>query len=296
LTSITDNLFDQRTDRLANARKSVRRFFRDPKAVIAVIILVVFVTVAVTADLITPYGQTQQSPRESLEFPSWDHLLGTDRLGRDLLDRIIYGTRVSVSVGLIAVGLAAGIGVPIGLISGYFGGWTDEVLMRLVDAWIAFPQLILLLAIVSILGPGVVNVMVAIGLSSFPVYARLVRGQTLSVKTTDYMLAARALGATDLRMVLRHVLPNTIQPVIVQASLLVGAAVLAEAGLTFLGIGVNPPQATWGVIIQEGFQVIRINPLPAVLPGIGIILFTLAANFLGDRMRDVLDPRMRGST
>lgn len=295
MTLSTDGVFDQPTDRFANARKSARRFFRDPKAVIAVIILTVFVTVAITADFITPYGETQQSPRESLQFPSWGHLLGTDRLGRDLLTRIIYGTRVSVSVGMIAVGLAAGIGVPIGLISGYFGGWTDEVMMRFVDAWIAFPQLILLLAIVAILGPGVVNVMVAIGLSSFPVYARLVRGQTLSVKTTDYMLAARALGASDLRMVLQHVLPNTIQPVIVQASLLVGAAVLAEAGLSFLGIGVNPPQATWGVIIQEGFQVIRINPLPAVLPGIGIILFTLAANFLGDRMRDVLDPRLRGS-
>jgi peptide/nickel transport system permease protein len=296
LTVSTDSLFDERSDRVANARKSARRFFRDPKAVIGVVILTVFVFVAVTADFITPYGETQQSPRESLEFLSWDHLLGTDRLGRDLLTRIIYGTRVSVSVGLIAVGLAAGIGVPIGLIAGYFGGWADEILMRFVDAWIAFPQLILLLAIVAILGPGVVNVMVAIGLSSFPVYARLVRGQTLSVKTTDYMLAARALGASDLRLVLRHVLPNTIQPVIVQASLLVGAAVLAEAGLTFLGIGVNPPQATWGVIIQEGFQVIRINPLPAILPGIGIILFTLAANFLGDRLRDVLDPRLRGST
>lgn len=290
-----DSMFGPPAGRIATAGKAARRFFRDPKAIVAVVILSVFIGVAVSADFITPYGENEQSPRESLEFPSLAHPFGTDRLGRDLLTRIVYGTRVSVSVGLIAVGLAAGIGVPLGLISGYFGGWTDEILMRFVDAWIAFPQLILLLAIVAILGPGVVNVMVAIGLSSFPVYARLVRGQTLSVKTTDYMLAARALGASDLRMLMQHVLPNTIQPVIVQASLLVGAAVLAEAGLSFLGIGVNPPQATWGVTIQEGFQVIRINALPAVLPGIGIILFTLAANFMGDRLRDVLDPRLRGA-
>jgi ABC-type dipeptide/oligopeptide/nickel transport system permease subunit len=207
----------------------------------------------------------------------------------------MYGARISVSVGLIAVGLAAGIGVPLGLLSGYLGGWLDEILMRFVDAWIAFPGLILLLAIVSILGGGILNVMVAIGLSSFPVYARLIRAQTLSVKERDYILATRTLGAGTLRLVARHILPNTIQPVIVQGSLLVGAAVLAEAGLSFLGIGINPPEATWGVTIQEGFPVIRLNPWPAVAPGIALILFTLATNFLGDRLRDVLDPRLRGA-
>ena len=254
-----------------------------------------FVFVALGADFLTPYGEAEQSPRESLEFPSLAHPFGTDRLGRDLLTRIIYGTRVSMSVGLIAVGLATGVGVPIGLIAGYAGGWVDELLMRIVDAWIAFPTLIMLLAIVAILGPGVTNVMIAIGLTSFPVYARLVRGQTLTIKTREYVMAAESLGASNARLMFRHVLPNTIQPVIVQASLLVGAAVLAEAGLSFLGIGVQPPRATWGIIIQEGFQVIRINPLPAILPGIGIILFTLATNLLGDRLRDVLDPRLRGS-
>ena len=220
--------------------------------------------------------------------------MGTDRLGRDVMSRAIYGTRVSVSVGLIAVGVAAAIGLPIGLAAGYLGGWVDEALMRFVDAWIAFPALILILGIVAIMGPGVVNVMIALGLSSFPVYARLIRAQTLSVKERDFILAARTLGAGDLRIVVSHVIPNSIQPIIVQASLLVGVAVLAEAGLSFLGIGVKPPSATWGVIIAEGFPVIRTSPWPTVLPGILIFLFVLSTSFIGDRLRDVLDPRLRG--
>jgi peptide/nickel transport system permease protein len=281
--------------RVANARASLSRFFRDPKATVAIAILAMFIILAIGAPLIAPEGENDQDYSNPLASPSLEHPMGTDRLGRDVLSRIIYGARVSVTVGLIAVGLAAVIGVPLGLISGYFGGWGDEILMRFVDAWIAFPGLILLLAIVSILGGGVVNVMVAIGLSSFPVYARLIRSQTLSVKQRDFVLAARSLGASGPRLVIQHILPNTIQPVIVQASLLVGAAVLAEAGLSFLGIGINPPQATWGVIIQEGFPVIRINPWPAVMPGIAIVLFALSTNFLGDRLRDVLDPRLRGS-
>jgi len=282
------------TGRISTARASVSRFFRDPKATVAVVILGVIIVCAIGAPLIAPYGANEQDYSNSLAFPSRQHPLGTDRLGRDLLTRIIYGARISVSVGLIAVGLAAGIGVPLGLLSGYIGGWIDEGLMRVVDAWIAFPQLILLLAIVSILGGGIVNVMLAIGLSSFPVYARLIRAQTLTVRERDYVLAAKTVGSGGLRLVIRHILPNTIQPVIVQASLLVGAAVLAEAGLSFLGIGINPPEATWGVTIQEGFPVIRINAWPAVAPGIALILFTLATNFLGDRLRDVLDPRLRG--
>lgn len=281
--------------KFATARGSLARFFRDPKATVAVAILGVIILCAIGAPLIAPYGANEQDYSNSLASPSLRHPLGTDRLGRDVLTRIIYGARISVSVGLIAVGLAAGIGVPLGLLSGYVGGWIDEGLMRFVDAWIAFPQLILLLAIVSILGGGIVNVMIAIGLSSFPVYARLIRAQTLTVKERDYVLAAKTVGSSALRLVARHILPNTIQPVIVQASLLVGAAVLAEAGLSFLGIGINPPEATWGVTIQEGFPVIRINAWPAVAPGVALILFTLATNFLGDRLRDVLDPRLRGA-
>jgi len=222
-------------------------------------------------------------------------LLGTDRIGRDVFSRVIYGTRTSISVGLVAVAVACAIGVPLGLIAGYSGRWTDEILMRIVDAWFAFPSLILLLAIVAILGPGITNVMIAIGLGSFPIIARLVRGQTLAVKERDYVLAARSSGAGSVRIMRSHLLPNTIQPVIVQASLLVGFAVLTEAGLSFLGVGIKPPAATWGIVIQEGFPDIRTNVWASVGPGVAITAFVLAVNLIGDRLRDVLDPHLRGA-
>ena len=275
--------------------KAIRRFYRDPKAVIASAILLTFIFVAIFAPLLALHPVNEQNVSRSLLGPSWDHPMGTDRLGRDLLTRMMYGTRISVSVGLIAVGLAAGIGVPLGLIAGFFGGWIDDILMRMMDAWIAFPNLILIIALVTILGPGVVNVMIAIGLNAFPVYARLIRGQTLSIKERDFTQAAVALGANDARLIVRHILPNTIQPVIVQASLLVGSAILAEAGLSFLGIGIKPPEPTWGVTIQEGFDWIRRSPWPTVMPGVALIFFVLSTNFMGDRLRDVLDPRMRGA-
>jgi len=273
----------------------VRFFLSDPKALVSTVILTFFVVLALFAPLIAPYGEDEQNRRASLEKPSSAHLLGTDRLGRDVLSRIIYGSRVSLRVGVIAVGIAAAIGIPIGLVAGYLGRWADEILMRIVDAWIVFPNLILLLAIVAILGPGVTNVMIAIGLNTFPIYARLIRAQTLSLKERDFVLAARTLGARDTRILARHVLPNAIQPIIVQGSLAVGGAVLAEAGLSFLGIGVKPPTATWGVIINDGFAVIRTNPWISVAPGVAIVLFVLGVNLLGDRLRDVLDPRLRGS-
>jgi peptide/nickel transport system permease protein len=276
-------------------RHAVASFLRDPKAAVATALLAAFILIAAFAPLLAPYGENEQNPRRSLQQPNADHWLGTDRLGRDVFSRIIYGTRVSVRVGLIAVGIAAAIGIPLGLIAGFFGRWIDELIMRVVDAWIAFPNLILLLGIVAILGPGTTNVMIAIGLNSFTIYALLIRAQTLSIRERDYVLAARTLGATGPGIMARHILPNAIQPIIVQGSLAVGAAVLAEAGLSFLGIGVKPPTATWGIIIQEGFSVIRTNPWVSVSPGIAIVLFVLAVNLLGDRLRDVLDPRLRGA-
>ena len=275
--------------------KVVRAFYRDPKAVFASAILLTFIFIAITAPILSPHPVNDQNPFNSLQPPSWEHFLGTDRLGRDLLTRIMYGTRISVSVGLIAVGIAAGVGVPLGLIAGHFGGWLDEILMRFMDAWIAFPNLILIIALVAILGPGVVNVMIAIGLNAFPLFARLIRGQTLSVKQLDYVQAAVGLGAGHTRLIAKHILPNTIQPVIVQASLLIGSAILAEAGLSFLGIGIKPPEPTWGVTIQEGLDWIRQSPWPSVAPGVALLFFVLSTNFMGDRLRDMLDPRLRGA-
>ncbi len=270
---------------------AVAEFLRDPKAKVATFIRLV----AIFGPTLAPFGEKEQNLRASLQAPSWTHLLGTDELGRDILSRAMYGSRVSVTVGLIVVAIAAAVALPIGLSAGYFGGWIDALLMRLADTWISFPPLILVLAIVAIAGTGVGNVMLAIGLASWPVFARLLRALTLSLKEPEFVLAARALGVSDLRIVVRHILPNTVQPLIVQGTLLVGVAVLAEAALSFLGFGAQPPAATWGNMISEGFAVTRRSLWPTILPGVLIMLFVLAANFMGDRLRDVLDPRLRGS-
>lgn len=271
------------------------RFFRDPKAGFAGVILAFFIIVAAFAPLIAPYGEFDQNPVDRFLGPSLEHPVGTDRLGRDVFSRMIYGSRVSLRIGLIAAAVGTLVGVPLGLIAGFGGRWADEIIMRVVDAMIAFPNLIFLLFVVSVLGPGVTNIMIALGLNAFPVYARLMRAQTLTLKERDFVEAARCVGATDAMILRRHILPNAIQPIIVQASLFVGAAVLAESALTFLGIGIQPPTATWGVIIADGFPVIRINPWMAILPGFAIVAFVLSVNLLGDRLRDVLDPRLRGS-
>jgi len=275
-------------------RSTLRRFFKDPKAVLGAVLLSGFLLFAVGAPVIAPEGSNELHPTLGLETPTLAHPMGTDRVGRDILSRVIYGTRTSVSVGLIAVAVACAIGVPLGLISGFFGGWVDEIAMRFVDAWISFPSLLLTMGLIAILGPGVTRVMLAVGLGAFPLFARLIRSRTLAVKHEEYVLAARCIGASHARIIRSHVLPNTIQPVIVQASLLCGFAVLAEAGLSFLGIGIKPPEPTWGVIIQEGFPVLRQNPWVVIWPGVCITIFVLAVNLLGDRLRDVLDPRLRG--
>lgn len=280
---------------LIQRARNVGKFFADPKAAFSGVVLTFFVTVAVLAPVIAPYGENEQDTSRRFQGPSQEHPLGTDRLGRDVLSRMIYGSRISLRIGLIAASVGVVVGVPLGLIAGYGGRWVDEVIMRFVDAMIAFPNLIFLLFIITIMGPGVTNVMIAIGLNAFPVYARLMRAGTLTLKERDFVLSARSTGAGTARILRRHILPNAIQPIIVQASLFVGAAVLAESALTFLGIGIEPPTATWGVIIADGFPVIRINPWMAVLPGVAIVLFVLSVNLLGDRLRDVLDPRLRGS-
>lgn len=274
--------------------RTVIGFFNEPKAAVGGAMLAVILFTAAFAPVITPEGQHNVQPQRSLQGPSLDHPFGTDRLGRDIYSRIVYGSRVSVIVGVVAAGLAVFFGVPLGLLAGYAGGLVDDALMRFVDAWIAFPNLILVLAIITIIGGGVFNVMLAIGLGAFPLYARLIRGQTLSLRQTEYVTAATAMGAGPMRVMIRHILPNGYQPLLVQASLFTGSAVIAEAGLSFLGIGVQPPTATWGIIISDGFQVIRTHPWGAVIPGIPLAAFVMSVNLLGDRIRDLTDPRLRG--
>ncbi len=272
----------------------LRRFSRQRGVPIVAGLLGIVVIAAITAPIIAPYDPIATAPRESLQGPSLEHLLGTDQLGRDVLSRIIFGSRISIMVGIVAVGLAMVVGVPLGLISGYFGGLIDHVIMRTMDAVIAFPALVLALAIVGALGAGTFQIMVAIGISSVPLYARLTRGQVLTIREQDYVHAARALGASDLRVVARHVLPNSLSPLIVQGSLGVAFAILAEAGLSFLGVGVQPPSPTWGGMLSKALPLIERAPLLSIYPGIAIFVTVLAINTLGDALRDVLDPRLRG--
>ncbi len=207
----------------------------------------------------------------------------------------MYGSRISVQVGIIAVGVAISVGIPLGIIAAWFGGVWDAVIMRAMDAIIAFPSIIMALAFIAIFGPGIVMIMVAIGLNSVPFYARLIRGQVLSVREEPYVSAAKTIGAGNLRIIRAHLLPNSVAPVIVQASLGVGTAILAEAGLSFLGLGVAPPTATWGGMLSEALSLIRVAPQLAMAPGIAIFVTVLAINTIGDALRDVLDPRLRGA-
>lgn len=273
----------------------VRLLFRNRLGLIGIVIIATFALVALVAPLIAPYGALQQIPADGLQSASAKHLLGTDQLGRDTLSRVLAATRVSLTVGVIAALVGTLIGVPIGLMAGYVGGAVDEVLMRAMDALYSFPSILLAMSVVAAIGPGAQNVMLAVGITTSPVFARLVRGQVLSVREMEYINAARSIGAKPLRIMARHILPNVLAPIIVQASLAAGFAVLAEASLSYLGVGIRPPAPTWGGLLREGFPLLSYNPWLSLVPGLAISLLVLGLNFLGDALRDVLDPRLRSS-
>ena len=210
------------------------------------------------------------------------------------MSRLIYGTRTSLMVGVVAVGVAAVIGVTLGLVSGYFGGWADNIIMRFIDALMAIPGLVLALVFAAMLGGGLKNIMIAVGISLVPTYCRLMRGQVFSVKNADFILAAHSLGAKDIRIMLRHILPNCLPPLIVLVTLQLGMAILTEAGLSYIGIGISPPGAAWGSMVSEGYKFLLMNPVLSFAPGLSIMLVVLAFNLVGDGLRDALDPRLRG--
>jgi peptide/nickel transport system permease protein len=258
---------------------------------LVVVALVLFV--ALSADVIAPYNPDQAQRAGVLTAPALAHWLGTDQLGRDVLSRIIHGTRTSVQAGVVSVGFALIAGVSIGLLAGYHGGWIDDLLVLLVDALWSFPTLVLALAIAASLGPGLTNAMLAIGVVFTPVFARLVRGQTLSVRERDFVMAARALGAGSGRIMLRHIWPNVTAPIIVQTSLLVASAIVVEAALSFLGLGIEPPTSSWGSMLKAGYQYMQQAPWLSFAPGTAIFVTVLAFNLLGDGLRRGLDPRLR---
>jgi peptide/nickel transport system permease protein len=258
------------------------------------VVLVILIFTAVAAPLLTPYQPTRQYLKETLASPSAQHPLGTDFLGRDTLSRLIYGSRISLLVAVGAISIAAFVGVIAGLIAGFYGSWVSAVIMRCVDALMSFPMILLALILAALLGGGLVNVMIAIGVALVPVYARLMCGQVLAVREQDYILASRAMGSSNFRLMSRHILANSFPPIIVLITMQVGTAILAEAGLSYLGIGITPPTPSWGSMVSDGFPYLLTNPLLSFVPGVAIMIVVFAFNMIGDGLRDTLDPRLRG--
>jgi peptide/nickel transport system permease protein len=272
----------------------LRRMLRKPLGALGFLIVLALVLTAVFAPLIAPYSPRQADFMAMLQPPDGTYLLGTDELGRDILSRLIWGARASLQAGLIAVLLAAGIGLPIGLVSGYFRGPLDEyVVMRLTDAMMAFPVIVLALALTAILGPSLQTAMVAIGIVYAPIFIRLARAQTLSVRETEYVEAARALGNRHLGIMVKHILPNIASPLIIQMSVSMATAILVESALSFLGLGVQPPTPSWGSMLRIGANYMQEAPWIAFWPGLAIFVAVLGINLFGDALRDVLDPRDR---
>jgi peptide/nickel transport system permease protein len=275
-------------------RELWRRFRRNKLAIAGGAIVLLMVLAAVLAPVLAPYDPLKQDYAMALKSPSALHWFGTDDLGRDVLSRIIYGARNSLAAGVVSVGIAVLIGVPVGLVSGYYRGFWDEVvIMRITDAFQAVPFLILALAMAAVLGPGLSKAMIAIGIGFTPAFIRMARGQVLSQRDLDYVHAARALGAGDLRILFRHILPNIAGPIIVQASLATASAIITEAGLSYLGLGIQPPAPAWGSALRFAQGFLTIAPWMAYVPGAAIFVTVLSINLLGDGLRDMLDPRMR---
>lgn len=260
------------------------------------IIVVTLVLTAVLAPVLAPYPRDAISdvhPEMQLLAPSWQHPLGTDELGRDMLSRILYGSRISLGVGVVAIGLALLIGVPLGLLAGFAGGFTDELIMRVTDIFLSFPSLLLATAITAMLGPNLTNAMIAIALSWWAWYTRLIRGQAISLRERGFVEAARSVGVSPLKIITRHILPNALAPIIVQASMDFGSIILTSASLSFLGLGAQPPQPEWGLLISIGRNFFLSSWWYVTFPGLAVFITVLAFNFVGDGLREILDPKTR---
>ncbi|HEY7084860.1 MAG TPA: ABC transporter permease [Hyphomicrobiaceae bacterium] len=270
-----------------------RRLVRRKSAVLGLVIIVVLVLVALLAPLIAPYDPAQQSWTAIRKPPSVQHWFGTDESGRDLLSRVIYGARASLLAGVVSISIALTFGVPIGLLAGYGGRWIDALIGRITDAMLAVPFLILAIALAAFLGPSLQNAMIAIGVTATPIFIRLTRGQVMSVKVEDYVEAARAVGNPPVRIALRHILPNILPALIVQATISIATAIIAEASLSFLGLGQQPPAPSWGSMLNTAQRFLSNAPWMSVWPGLAIFLAVLSFNILGDGLRDALDPKER---
>ena len=284
---------DVRTD--SGFQETWRRFKKDKFAMVGLFILIALFLIAIMAPLIIDYDQQviYQDTSRRLQDPSREHIMGTDVYGRDIFVRVIYGSRVSLTIGFIAVGISLLIGGAIGVIAAYFGGVLDSILMRIMDIFLAVPPILLAIAIVAALGPGITNLLIAMTISFIPPYARLLRSLVLPIKDLEYVEAARATGVSTFRILVSHIIPNTMGPVLVQSTLAVGRIIITAAGMSFLGLGVIPPDPEWGAMLSEGKEYMRNSPYMVIFPGLAIMITVLSLNLAGDGLNDALDPRLR---
>jgi peptide/nickel transport system permease protein len=293
-TCVTPELQGIPQPRVSESRRIFKVMFSRWVVIIGAVIILLLILTAIFAPLLTPYEPNKVNLEDSLQKPSSQHLLGTDKIGRDVLTRILYGSRIALLVGVVAVTASGALGMFLGLLAGYFGGWVETIIMRITDAIMSLPPLVLMLAIAVMMGGGVTTVLIALGVALMPTYTRLMCGQVLSAKENDYVMAAKVIGASNIRVMFRHLVPNVFPPLLVLITLDLGFAILTEASLSFLGIGINPPTATWGSMVSDGQRYLLTHPILSMSPGLAIVLVVLGFNLVGDGLRDALDPRLRG--
>jgi len=269
------------------------RFMRNRLALVGMCIILTLAIVAVLAPILAPYEPSKQNLRALSLPPSWEHFFGTDQVGRDIFSRVLFGSRYSLTIGLVSISIGLTSGLVFGLFGGYYGGRVDQIIMRGVDIMLAFPGILLAMAIVGAFGPGLFNVMIAVGIWSTPLFARIIRSTVLTIKEQEFIVAARSVGASHLRIILRHILPNCLAPVIVLTSLRMASSILAASSLSFLGLGAQPPTPEWGAMLNDGRNYLRVLPHISTFPGLAIVITVLGFNLLGDGLRDALDPRLK---
>lgn len=283
----------RRIRRIEQAQIFFKSFFKNKAAVVGSLIVILFFVIALIAPLIAPYDPFDITLEGKFASPSGTNWMGTDDKGRDVLSRVLYGSRLSLGIGVAGVGMGLFLGVAMGLVAGYYGGWIDSVISRLLDVLLAFPGILLALAIVSALGPSLINVTIAIGTFSIPLFARIARGSTMEIRSLEYIDAARSLGVSNFSIIFVHILPNILSPLVIQGTLRLATAILAAAGLSFLGLGAQPPSPEWGTMLSSGRDYLYTAPHIAIFPGLAIALLIMGFNLFGDGLRDALDPRMK---
>ncbi len=293
-TQLTEAGYLEKTPRVSEWRRFRRVFFSRGVVVFGLVVLVLVLFSAIFAEWLAPYDPYKPGVAKSLAQPSAEHWLGADTLGRDTLSRLIYGSRTALQVGFVSVLISGVIGIPLGMIAGYSGTIVNNLIMRTMDAMMCFPMLLFALVLAAVLGSGIWNVIIALSVATIPGYARVTHGLALSIKENDYILAQKSIGSDNIRTIFRHILPNAFPPLIVLMTMQLGNLILAEAGLSFLGIGILPPGAAWGAMVNSGYQYLKISPWLSFAPCLAIMLVVFAFNMVGDGLRDALDPRLRG--